>query len=266
MSLPASLTIEALARLAIEAGLVIERLYADGCTVTAKADASPVTEADRAAEAVILAGLKRIAPDLPVIAEEEAAAGRVPAPDSVFALVDPLDGTREFVSKNGEFTVNIAIVRDGAPVMGVIYAPVLHRLWAGTVGAGAWRAEIVDGTWAATHPIGVRPAPATGLTVLASRSHRSPETEEWIARYPVAAIESAGSSLKFCLVAEGRADLYPRLGRTMEWDTAAGHAILAAAGGQVLTLDGLPLTYGKRDRGFDNPHFVALGDQSIWNG
>ncbi|WP_245942290.1 3'(2'),5'-bisphosphate nucleotidase CysQ [Sphingomonas gilva] len=250
-----------LVRLAVAAGQAIMPFYRGPCAISTKADASPVTEADRAAEAIILAGLRALDPALPVIAEEEAAAGRVPQTGSTFVLVDPLDGTREFVAGRDEFTVNIAIVDEGVPVRGVVYAPALGRLWAGDIGTGAWRARIDaerDGDLR-RQPIAARQPPAAGLVAVASRSHRTPETDAYLARFTISDLVSAGSSLKFCLVAEGKADLYPRLGRTMEWDTAAGHAVLRAAGGEVLTLDGLPLTYGKRERGYDNPHFVAVG-------
>lgn len=255
--------LDRLVAIAIDAGLVIDRLFRDGCAVTAKADRSPVTEADNAAEAIILAGLRAAAPDLPVIAEEEAAAGRIPQVGDVFALVDPLDGTREFVAGRDEFTVNIAIVERGVPVSGVVYAPAKGVLWAGDAN-GAWRA-CVDGVGVMTdrRPIGVRAVPPGGLVVVASRSHGSPETDEFLTAFDVAERVSAGSSLKFCLVAEGKADLYPRFGRTMEWDTAAGHAVVRAAGGRVLTLDGVPLAYGKSARGYDNPDFVVLGDAAL---
>lgn len=262
--LPEGLTGEALARIAIEAGAVIERLRREGCAVTHKADTSPVTEADRAAEAIILAGLRDIVPDLPVIAEEEAAAGRIPSVGRIFALVDPLDGTREFVAGSGDYTVNIAIVVDGVPVIGVVYAPAIARLWVADAD-GAWAADAQPGSAAPVNrvPVHVRPTPATGLTAVVSRSHGCSDTATYLGRFAVAETLSAGSSLKFCRVAEGMADLYPRMGRTMEWDTAAGHAIVLAAGGAVVTLDGLPLRYGKCERGFDNPGFVAVGDTAL---
>jgi len=260
IELPAGLNGEALARIAIEAGAVIDRFYRDGCAVTQKADQSPVTEADRAAEAIILARLHEIAPGLPVIAEEEAAAGRIPEIGRVFALVDPLDGTKEFVARSGEFTVNIAIIVDGAPVMGVVYAPALSRLWAADA-AGAWACDVPPGDDLPDTRTGVaaRRPPSDGLTVIASRSHGTSKADEYLKQFRVAEKISAGSSLKFCRVAEGSADLYPRFGRTMEWDTAAGHAIVRAAGGCVQTLDGEHLSYGKVDRGFDNPDFVVRG-------
>jgi 3'(2'), 5'-bisphosphate nucleotidase len=234
-------------------------IYASDFSVRGKADASPVTAADEQAEAVILAGLQRLAPGIPVVAEESVAAGRVPdIGGGSFFLVDPLDGTREFVDRNGEFTVNIALIERGAPVLGVVFAPavggVSGRLFAGAVGAGAW-VEDAQGR----RPIRCRPAPAEGLTVVASRSHGDAAAlDAFLAGRRVARLANAGSSLKLCLIAEGAADLYPRHGRTMEWDIAAGHAVLAAAGGRVMTIDGAgPLAYGKP--GFENPHFVASG-------
>jgi 3'(2'), 5'-bisphosphate nucleotidase len=266
MNAPAMPDIDMLVRLAIAAGDAIMPFYRNDCAVSLKGDASPVTEADQAAEAIILAGLRDCAPDLPVIAEEEAAAGRIPETGASFALVDPLDGTREFVAGRDEFTVNIAIVHEGAPVRGVVYAPALRTLWAGDIATGAWRAELAeDGTFR-RQPIGVRPPPMHALVAVASRSHRTPETDAYLARFAIGDLVSAGSSLKFCLVAEGRADIYPRFGRTMEWDTAAGHAVLAAAGGIVVTEDGAHLRYGKRERGYDNPFFIAAGAAALLAG
>ena len=245
--------LEAMARLAREAGEVIMAVYATDFSVRGKSDASPVTEADERAEAVILAGLRTLAPDVPVVAEEEVAAGRVPQVGERFWLVDPLDGTKEFIGRNGEFTVNIALIEAGRPTLGVVYAPALGRLFLGQAGVGAW-VEDAQGR----RPIRCRQVPAAGLTVVASRSHGDAEAlSAFLAGRKVADQRSAGSSLKLCLVAEGEADVYPRLGRTMEWDIAAGHAVLAAAGGRVLTLAGKPLSYGKA--GFENPHFAAWG-------
>jgi len=248
-----------LAGLAREAGAAVMAVYASDFSVRGKSDASPVTAADEQAEAIILAGLARLAPGIPVVAEEAAAAGHVPdIAGGTFFLVDPLDGTREFVSRNGEFTVNIALIARGAPVLGVVFAPAVGgaagRLFAGAVGHGAW-VEDAQGR----RPIACRAEPAEGLTVVASRSHGDAAAlDAFLAGRRVARLANAGSSLKLCLIAEGAADLYPRHGRTMEWDIAAGHAVLAAAGGQVWTIDdGAPLGYGKP--GFENPHFVAAG-------
>jgi 3'(2'), 5'-bisphosphate nucleotidase len=252
--------LEALIAAALEAGRAIHDIYASGFEVGHKADATPVTDADRAAEAIILEHLKCAAPGVPVVAEEEVAAGRTPAVGEEFFLVDPLDGTKEFVQRRGDFTVNIALTRLGLPALGVVYAPANSQLFAGNVRAQrAFRSEQpVDSTApAARAPIRVRPTPSTGLTVVASRSHSTPETDTYLAQYEVADRVAIGSSLKFCLVAAGSADLYPRLGPTMEWDTAAGHAVLAAAGGSVLAPGGIPLRYGKP--GFRNPWFIASG-------
>ena len=250
-----SLLVEA----AVEAGQVAARIYHGGFEVTVKADATPVTDADHAAEAVILRHLAQHLPHIPVVAEEQAAAGVIPVTGTEFFLVDPLDGTKEFINRSGDFTVNIALVSAGRPVLGVVYAPATGRLFAGDVIAGhAWRAQREPGTQgSAPEAIRVRPVPAAGVTAVASRSHRTPETDAYLAGYTVAELTSVGSSLKFCLVAEGAADLYPRLGPTMEWDTAAGHAVLAAAGGSVVAPDGAALAYGKP--GFRNSWFVAAG-------
>ena len=255
--------LEGLIGLAHAAGAAILAVAARGGEARLKADRSPVTDADTAAEAVILAGLARLAPAVPVIAEEQAAAGVMPAVGSEFFLVDPLDGTREFLSGNGEYTVNIALVRGGVPVAGVVYAPARARLYAGEAGAGAAAAVLAaDGDLAAADWRRLRPrAPGRPLRVVASRSHRDAETDAWLARLGEADIVAAGSSLKFCLLAAGEADLYPRFGPTMEWDTAAGHAVLAAAGGSVDTVDGYPLAYGKAEAGFMNPAFIASAGQ-----
>ncbi len=250
----------------LRAGAEILRIYAGDIAVTQKQDSSPVTEADARAEAIILEGLRQIAPDIPVVAEEETAAGRIPETARRFFLVDPLDGTKEFISKNGEFTVNIALIEDGAPVLGAVYAPALGQLyWGGR--DGAFMADIKDGFPGLARPIRVRAAPIDGVIAVGSRSHGGPETEAYLEDFKVAGFEPAGSSLKFCLVARGDADIYPRMGRTMEWDTAAGDAVLRAAGGRVETLDGRPLAYGKRNQSgdvdFANPYFVAFGDPAL---
>jgi len=262
----------------LAAGAEIMRIYATDFTVTTKGDSSPVTEADQKAEAIILEGLKHLAPGIPVIAEEEAAAGRFPTTAGTFFLVDPLDGTKEFISKNGEFTVNIALIENGKPVLGAVYAPALNRLYWGATGKGAFMADVTAGVTGEARQITVR-QPEHGLIAVGSRSHGGAETQEYLKAYTVADFVAAGSSLKFCLIAEGRADIYPRMGRTMEWDTAAGDAVLRAAGGRVETLDGQPLKYGKRfqdprsssvsgsadyyDGDYANPHFVAFGHETV---
>lgn len=223
----------------------------------AKADGSPLTEADMAAHHAILDGLATVCPDLPVVSEEDSERLGCP-PASTFILVDPLDGTREFLSANGEFTVNVALIDDGAPVAGVVFAPALGRLWSGVVGMGATLRE-PDG---ATRPIAVRVPDSAGLVAVASRSHRDADTEAFLARLNVAGLRSVGSSLKFCLVAEGQADVYPRFGPTMEWDTAAGQAVLEAAGGRVLMPEGAPLSYGKPGAAWRNGAFVAWGAEA----
>jgi 3'(2'), 5'-bisphosphate nucleotidase len=248
-----ALLLDDLVPLIREAGAVVMEIYATDFDVTKKGDESPVTAADERAERVILAGLARIAPGVPVVAEEEVAAGRVPAVGERFWLVDPLDGTKEFISRNGEFTVNIALVEGGRPVLGLVYAPAVGRLFGGAEGVGAW-VEDAGGRRA----IATRDIPAAGLTVVASRSHGDEAAlDAFLAGRTVASRTNAGSSLKLCLVAAGEADVYPRLGRTMEWDIAAGDAVLRAAGGIVRTVAGPLLAYGKP--GFDNPHFAAWG-------
>ncbi len=245
--------LETLIPLARQAGDVVMAIYMTDFEVRGKGDASPVTEADERAEAVILAGLAALTPEIPVVAEEAVAAGRIPEVGERFWLVDPLDGTKEFVRRNGEFTVNIALVEARQPVLGVVLAPALGRLYAGGASAGAF---IEDDR--GRRPIRCRIPPDDGLTVVASRSHGDAAAlDAFLTGRRVARQISAGSSLKLCLIAAGEADLYPRLGRTMEWDIAAGHAVLAAAGGRVSQLDGRPLHYGKPD--FANPHFVATG-------
>ena len=245
-----------LVSIALDAGELILGIYrSDAFAARAKEDGSPVTEADAAAEALILQRLHALEPDTPIIAEEEAAGGRIPNAAPRFFLVDPLDGTKEFLNRNGDFTINIALIEQGEPVLGVVYAPAHGVIYAGETGAGARSATVTRGKLGAWRPIQARAPCASGLSVVASRSHMSAETSAFVARFAVADMVSAGSSLKFCRVASGEADLYPRLGRTMEWDIAAGHAVLAAAGGDVKTLAGAALTYGKP--GFDNPHFVA---------
>ncbi|WP_020573732.1 3'(2'),5'-bisphosphate nucleotidase CysQ [Actinopolymorpha alba] len=239
--------------LAEKAGEAIMEIYAaDDPGAREKADRTPVTQADLLAEELILAGLADATPDIPVVAEESVAAGRIP--DDLgerFWLVDPLDGTKEFLSRNGEFTVNIALVERGVPTLGVVHAPAISETYVG----GPGLAEVTAA--GAVRPLGVVSEPAGGSRALVSRSHLDPETERWLAGVGVTSFVAAGSSLKFCRIAEGAADLYPRFGRTMEWDTAAGQAVLQAAGGAVRTVSGAPLRYGKP--GFTNPPFVAYG-------
>ena len=232
-------------------------VYAGDFAVLGKPDSSPLTEADLRAEAIITPALRALLVGAPVVAEEAHARGeceqRVGQGGAAFWLVDPLDGTREFVARNGEFTVNIALVRDGEPVLGVVFAPALGHLYAGERGQGAWLDD--EG---GRREIRCRQVPAAGLTVATSRVHGDRAAVDALLQgQPVAQHLSAGSSLKFGLLASGQADVYPRYGRTMEWDTAAGHAVLVAAGGAVCDTAGQPLRYGKP--GFENPHFIARG-------
>lgn len=259
--------LDALAELSVEAGRAILDVYEGGAIeARAKDDRSPVTDADERAEAILIAGLDKLMPGVPVIAEEASSRDgvRSDAPPA-FLLVDPLDGTREFLAKNGEFTVNVGYVENGEPVLGCVFAPALGALWIGSTALGAKAAraglrEIPNSD--AYKPIAARPAADAALCAVASRSHSDPTTEEFLSTLNVASRRSAGSSLKFCLVAEGEADVYPRFGPTMEWDTAAGHAVLAAAGGAVLKPDGSPFGYGKAEDGFRNGPFVAWGARS----
>ena len=246
-----------LRRLAIEAGEVILEVYgAPDFDVRVKSDASPVTEADEAADALISAGLRESFPDLMLVTEEQAASHSQTG--DTFLIVDPLDGTKEFINRRGDFTVNIALVEGGVPTRGVVYAPAQGRMFY-TRPDGQSVEETGDldpGRPGEVRPISVGLPDNRGLMVVASKSHRDQATDDYIAAYAVRDLKSAGSSLKFCLVATGEADLYPRLGRTMEWDTAAGHAVLAGAGGQVVRFDDLtPLTYGKP--GYAHPFFIA---------
>jgi 3'(2'), 5'-bisphosphate nucleotidase len=253
----------------LAAGRIEMRHFAAGVAVETKADTTPVTIADHEAEAVLLEGLQHAAPGVPVIAEEAVAAGRIPQITDAFFLVDPLDGTRAFIKRSPEFTINIGLVEGDHPVFGIIYAPALELLFA-TLGPG----EAVEMQIAPDAPaprlddcrftgLHTRAPDPEALVAFASRSHAAESTEAFLARLPITEKRKASSSLKFCLIARGEADLYARLGQTSEWDTAAGHAILAAAGGSVTTLDGEPLRYGKREAGFANPHFVAWGRKSL---
>jgi 3'(2'), 5'-bisphosphate nucleotidase len=257
-----------LERLAIAAGAEIMAVRAQRFDVLHKSDGSPVTEADQRAEAVVVAGLTKHFPDIPVVAEEMVAAGDVPrALGGQFFLVDALDGTKEFCAGREEFTVNIALVRGETPVAGVIYCPCTRELFAGAhdgegKGEAHRRKVSPSGSMGAVEALSVRD-PASPPVIIATRSHMTPQTEAFLRSIPTAELRSVGSSLKFCEVAAGRADLYPRFGTTMEWDTAAGDAILRAAGGKTQTEDGRPLAYGKRGQSgmadFQNPYFVSRG-------
>ena len=243
--------------LALEAGEAIMEVYGrPEFESRVKADDSPVTEADEAADALISAGLRAAFPDILLITEEQAATHSQSA--ARFIIVDPLDGTKEFVLRRGDFTVNIALVENGVPLRGVVYAPAKQRMfYTRADGQSVEEAGPFGAKPGAQTPVNVSKPDNDALMVVASKSHRDAATDEYIARYKVRDMTSAGSSLKFCLVATGEADFYPRLGRTMEWDTAAGHAVLLGAGGQVLRFDDhTPLNYGKP--GYDNPFFLAM--------
>jgi len=245
-------------RLAIEAGERIMQIYdADDFEVKVKSDASPVTEADEAADALISAGLRAAFPDIMLVTEEQAESHSLTG-DS-FLIVDPLDGTKEFINRRGDFTVNIALVEQGVPTRGVVYAPAKGRMFLTDARGDAYEetGALDAETMGELSRITVSNPDNGNLMVVASKSHRDQATDDYISKYAVKDLKSAGSSLKFCLVATGEADLYPRVGRTMEWDTAAGHAVLSGAGGQVVRFDDhSPLTYGKA--GYANPFFIAL--------
>ncbi|QXM23460.1 3'(2'),5'-bisphosphate nucleotidase CysQ [Elioraea tepida] len=240
-------------RLARDAARVVMAVRSCGAAVETKADATPVTEADRAAERLILAGLRAATPEIPVVAEEAVAEGRDPGPASRFWLVDPLDGTREFAAGRPEFAVNIGLVEAGRPVVGAVALPAFGEVFGGIVGVGAWKEDA-----SGRRPIAARRVPAAGPVVFASRHHGDDQRIVAFAEaHRAARVVHAGSALKFCRVAEGVADLYPRFGATMEWDTAAPQAIVEAAGGSVTTAGGAPLRYGKP--GWRNPDFLCRG-------
>ena len=243
--------------LALQAGKRIMEIYdADDFEVKAKSDDSPVTEADEAADALISAGIRAAFPGVILVTEEQAASHEQTA-DS-FIIVDPLDGTKEFIKRRGDFTVNIAFVENGVPLRGVVYAPARKRLFYTDASGRAVeeRGPFDEMNKGSVSSISVSEPDNSGLLIVASKSHRDAATDEYIHRYAVQDMKSAGSSLKFCLVATGEADIYPRLGRTMEWDTAAGDAVLRGAGGHVVRFDNhMALTYGKP--GFENPFFIA---------
>lgn len=248
---------EPLEETAFEAGSAIMAIHRSGADAATKSDGSPVTLADRRAEEIILRALARIAPEIQVISEENAKSHQLP-PAERFFLVDPLDGTREFIRQDGSgaFTVNIALIEHGSPVLGIVYAPALDRMFSGRTGGGA--RELCGGK---ARGIAVRNVPHSGPVAVASRSHRDPETDRWLEDNKVSQTVSIGSSLKFCLLAAGEADIYPRFGPTMEWDTAAGDAVLRAAGGTVTNPDGAPFVYGKPN--YRNGSFVAYGDPGV---
>ena len=245
------------------------RHFKTGVEVATKADTTPVTVADHEAEEVLTQALHHAAPGIPVIAEEAVAAGRVPVTQDAFFLVDPLDGTRAFIKGSPEFTINIGLIVERRPVFGIIYAPALEQLFA-TVGPHESVATVIapdsDGADLASTKLtrlATREPDRKALVAFASRSHAAQSTDEFLKHLPIAEKRKASSSLKFCLIARGEADLYARIGETTEWDTAAGQAILTAAGGCVTTLDGRPLLYGKKEVGYANPHFIAWAREPL---
>ncbi|HVC38082.1 MAG TPA: 3'(2'),5'-bisphosphate nucleotidase CysQ [Gammaproteobacteria bacterium] len=250
--------LEPLLDIAQTASRRILEIYAADFTVATKSDQSPVTTADMAAHEIIVKGLQRLTPDLPVLSEES---GQIPFSErrswGSYWLVDPLDGTKEFISRNGDFTINIALIQNHAPVVGVVHIPVENLGYYGVVGAGAYRRK----SNAIQESIHVQPLKSNRARVVASRSHRGELLDGYLEKLGAHEIVSRGSALKFCLVAEGAADVYPRLGPTSEWDTAAGHAVLLAAGGQVINVDGSPLRYNAKES-LLNPHFIAYADTS----
>lgn len=252
-----------LTQIALKAGVKIMQVYAEVVEVEKKEDKSPVTQADKAAEEIILSELAVAFPDIPIVSEEAASEGNIPDIGETFFLVDPLDGTREFINKNSEFTVNIALIKAGKPVAGIVYAPALLKVYYGEINHGAWLLHLDDVNQTVpvkSTSISAKPVPEENLTLVGSRSHADPQQVEFVKKYAVSNEVLMGSSLKFCVIAEGKADIYPRFGRTMEWDTAAGQAVLVAAGGSVMVMnEDIALTYGKKHRGLDNPAFIAFG-------
>ena len=244
---------EALQPAIYEAGAKIMEIHKSKVAARLKPDGSPVTDADEAAEAILLPALAEAASDIPVISEENSASHQL-APADLFFLVDPIDGTKEFLKPEGQgsFTVNIGLIHQGSPIFGLVYAPAFDALYRGIVGH-----EAVKITSEQQTPLQVRPIPPTGAVAVASASHRDEATNQWLATHQIAQTKSIGSSLKFCLVAEGQADVYPRFGPTMEWDTAAGDAVLRAAGGLVMAPDYTPYPYGKP--AYRNGAFIATG-------
>ena len=244
---------EALKPAMFKAGKVIMEIHKKKVSAKLKPDGSPVTEADEAAEAVLLPALAELTPEIPIVSEENAASHNYKA-GSLFFLVDPIDGTKEFLKPDGQgsFTVNIGLIHESAPVMGLVYAPAFDALYIGVVGGKA-----IKITGGLEEPLSVRDIPPSGVVAVASASHRDDATNEWLAAHQITQTRSIGSSLKFCLVAEGAADVYPRFGPTMEWDTAAGDAVLRAAGGMVMTTDYEPYPYGKDE--YRNSAFIAAG-------
>ncbi|WND01885.1 3'(2'),5'-bisphosphate nucleotidase CysQ [Temperatibacter marinus] len=248
----------------LEAGETVMDVFHSDFSVYDKNDESPVTEADRRGEIIIEKALSAIAPSIPMVGEEAKSEGKCPdISGGTFWLVDPLDGTKEFIKKGNDFTVNIGLIKDGTPIMGFVLVPASNELFWGIVNEGAWKADIVGGKVTNTRAIKCRKTNPDAMTIVASKSHRSTELEDYLADYQGAENVSIGSSLKLLLLAEGKADLYPRLGPTCEWDTAAAHAVLLAAGGRVTVPGGEDLTYAKDLKTFLNPWFLCVADQSF---
>jgi len=245
--------------LVIRAGAAILAVNRGAMKIDGKLDGSPVTEADLAADRIIADGLARLIPELPALSEERVQLAKPPY-DGSFFLIDPLDGTKEFVAGRSEFTVNLALVTNGAPLLGILGAPALGLIWRGLVGRGAERLTATGGS--AAEPIHTRPHPKRGdpWIVAVSRSHGDSRTEAFIAERPGAIRQALGSAVKFGRVAEGGADIYPRLAPTSEWDVAAGHAVVTAAGGKITDAQGKDLHFGRRREGFIVPEFIAWGD------
>lgn len=248
------------------AGAAILAICKGPLDIRTKADASPVTAADHAAETVVLEGLGRVLPNVAVVSEEAVTNSPPPELSRTFVLVDPLDGTREFIAGRDEFTVNLAVMQDGQPCLGIVASPARGALWRGIVGLGAERLLLDPGAPVSAArertAIHTRALPRSGLVVAVSRSHLDPRTQAFLARLPILQSITCGSAIKFCQVAEGAADVYPRLSTTCEWDIAAGHAVLVAAGGALMGPKCEVLTYGGHERGFHVPGFVAWGDPS----
>ena len=263
-------------RVAHQAGDVVMDYFETMATsdIKDKSDGSPVTQADRSAEALIEKCLFDITPNIPIVGEEAAENGKLPdiREAEYFWCVDPLDGTKEFISGSGDFTVNIALIHQNTPILGVVYAPYTGEIFAGAIMpagqdnyAVMMREDTVKGTQGEDKDICVRPLPEKGLTIMASKSHGDPSRlDELLKNYKVDKLSKRGSSLKICQIAAGKADLYPRLGPTCEWDTAAAHAVLKASGGEILDIEGTPLSYGHQDRKFLNPEFIAISDHCLY--
>ncbi len=252
--------LEELTAIVVRASAVICEIAVGNVAHRLKSDQSPVTAADEASEAVILEGLARLLPKVPVVSEEMAGKEAPPALGGSFILVDPLDGTKEFIAGRDEFTVNVAIVSGGVPIAGIIAAPKQNKIWRGIVGLKAERLRLLPEGADQAETISARPWPQQGAVAVVSRSHYDPATDTFLARLPPVAHDSSGSSIKFCRIAEGAADVYPRLGTTCEWDIAAGHALVVAAGGIVTTPEGKALPYGRIAENFRVPSFIAWGD------